>query len=313
MAREGDARRVLVAAAPGVRPPYSDLFAGELLKGWSALTADSYEQARFVLQHQACDVLVVDESVYRGENVEAFAWLARRSQLPLLLLAGGEPALLTYALANGASQWLPRDLAREHPLLLATALDRLAEITDLRRHVGQTEHRLRDSRRQVDRLVNVLWRSMPGDVERRWFMERQMLERLHEEICRVQRYGHPLSLVLAEAEFALEGDADWPESWVAERVIQTKRCCDVAGQYGPQGFMLLLVHTEEPGAAACCRRLEKALARPGGLGEVPAPHRVSFGIAGYTPAVGNSKRLLTRAEQNLEAAKAAGESLSAAV
>jgi GGDEF domain-containing protein len=313
MSGVADPRQVVLAADPGSRPALSELFTRELFKGWSVLTADSFEQVRFVLQHQGCDVLLVDESAYKGEDAEAFAWLARRSELPLLLLAMAEPAMLTFALANGVSQWLPRDLALAHPLLLAAALNQLAQITDLRRHTTQTANRLRDSRRQVDRLVNVLWRSMPGDVERRWFTQRHLLERLHEEIHRVQRYGHPLTIVLGEVQFGPDEDADWPESWIAERIIKAKRCCDVAGQYGPRGFMLVLAHTEEPGAAACCRRLEKALAQPTGPGGLQGPHRVCFGIAGYTPAVGNSKRLLSLAEQHLEAAKIAGEGIEAAV
>ncbi len=313
MAGNGDPRRVLIAVAATARAALAELFTRDVFQAWSVLAADSFDQARFVLQHQGCDVLLIDESLYHGENPEAFAWLTRQSQLPLLLLARTDPSLVADALAHGVTQWLPADLAREHPLLLEAALEQLAQITDLRRHVAQTGNRLRESRRQVDRLVNVLWRSMPGDVERRWFTQRQMLERLHEEISRVQRYGHPLTLVLGEVQPGSETEADWPETWIAERIVKTKRCCDVAGQYGPRGFMLLLTHTEEPGAVACCRRLEKALGQPGGLNPYPGAQRVHFGIARYTAAVGNSKRLLSLAEQNLDATRVAGEGLGAAV
>ena len=40
---------------------------------------------------------------------------------------------------------------------------------------------------------------------------------------------------------------------------RSKRRCDVAGQYGPQGFMLLLPQTPPEGAVHFCRRLQGLL------------------------------------------------------
>src|SRR5947209_12076699 len=51
---------------------------------------------------------------------------------------------------------------------------------------------------------------------------------------------------------------------------QGKRRCDVAGQYGLGGFMLLMVHTPIKGAIHCCRRLQKSIEHP--EGELPGPH-----------------------------------------
>ena len=64
--------------------------------------------------------------------------------------------MVSYALANGASQWLPPNLALEHPLLLAAALNQLAQITDLRRHAAQTGKRLRDFPFDSDRVKAAL-------------------------------------------------------------------------------------------------------------------------------------------------------------
>jgi GGDEF domain-containing protein len=88
----------------------------------------------------------------------------------------------------------------------------------------------------------------------------------------------------------------------------------VAGQYGPHGFLLLLVHTEEKGGAAYCRRLQKILGqRAGSPGNGAHALRTYFGIAADSAGLASAERLLSLAEQQLEASKAAGEGLETAV
>jgi GGDEF domain-containing protein len=307
-------RRVLLTAEAAAGPSLLDLFGKGPLQGWQALAADSFEQARFTLRHRFCDVLAVDETLYDAKNAEGFAWLTRHHQVPMLLLSRMEPGMAAYAMEHGATQWLPYDLAVQHPALLAGALNQVAQINDLRRRIDQVKAKLNDSRRQVDRMVGVLWRSLPTDSERRWFTHRHMLERLHEEVNRTRRYGNPLTVVLGEVPELPAGPSDFAGGWLAEQVMKSKRSCDVAGQYGPHGFMLLLVHTPETGGAVYCRRLQKVLGQqtPAG-GSGVSGLRAYFGLAGDTAAESTSERLLSQAEQNLEAAKTAGERLEAAV
>jgi diguanylate cyclase (GGDEF)-like protein len=314
MPGELEQRRVLLTADSAASPPLLDLFGRGPLKDWQAVAADSFEQARFVLRHQPCDALLVDEGVYKGEYADGFAWLVRRHQLPFLLLARAEPGMVSFALEHGATQWLPYDLALSHPLLLAGALNQVAQVTDLHRRIEQMHSKLHESRRQVDRLVGVLWRSLPQDSEQRWFTHRHMLERLHEEVSRARRYQVPLTLVLGEIGNVPDEQSELAGKWLAEQIMKTKRSADVAGQYGPHGFMLLLVHTEEAGGIAYCRRLQKALGQPSGAaGDFPNSLRAYFGIAGDGAALLTPERLLSLAEQQLEASKTAGEGLEAAV
>jgi diguanylate cyclase (GGDEF)-like protein len=302
-------RRVLVAASAAACPALRQPFAAEPLAGWQVLEADTWERAQFVLGYEACDVLLVDESLAPHGDVEDFTALAGRREVPAVALTGPDPEAATAALAGGADLWLPREPALGHPPLLAAGLAHAAGRGDLRRRLRLTGTSLQETRRHVGRLVDLLWHHAPHDPRTRWFTHRHMLERLQEEIARTARHGTPFSLVLGEVR--RRGEAGEEPSaqltaWAAERIGRVKRRCDVAGQYGPHGFMLLLVNTPEAGAATFCRRLEKSLeqaAATEAVSLVPA-----FGIAVCAGPEATPQGLLRRAEEHLESAKVQEES-----
>jgi diguanylate cyclase (GGDEF)-like protein len=312
MPGEGE-RRVLVAAGASEEALFRTLFAEDCLRDWQPLGADSFEQARFLLQHDTCDLAVVDQSVAARQAREGLAWLTSQHEVPVLLLAGASPDTVTRALRDGAHVWLPRDLALAHPPLLAAAMERATEFTRARRSQRRTADNLRQCRRQVDRLVGLLWRSVPLDTEHHWLTQRHLLERMQEEVARADRYGGPLSVALGEIHTAPLGDEPAPEpvlaDWMTARITRAKRRCDVAGQYGLQGFLLLLVHTPERGAITCCRRLQEVLENPGPAppGGPHGPVRAYFGVASYSPEASTPRGLLRCAEQRLEAARAVKE------
>lgn len=158
------------------------------------------------------------------------------------------------------------------------------------------------------RRVNLLWEAAPSEGRVRWYTQRYMLERLEEEIFRSQRYGGPLTVVLGEVDVeeptrTVRGEAGQAATWIVDQISRRKRRSDVAGQYGLQGFMLLLPQTDEDGAAHCCQRLRGHLEQPAGnLGSF-GPLHVDFGIAGYSSAARSVKSLLCRAEVQLERSK----------
>lgn len=197
MSTDLERRRVLIAAAPGVLASLLRLFDDGLVEGWEAGEAESFEQARFVLQHDLYDVLLLDHSVYRPEEMNGLDWLSRQ-QPPVAYLARPDARALAAVLERGASQWLPRDLGLSHPPLLAAVLNQAAARGDQRRQQRQVGEALLECRRQVRRLVTLLWGLSPTQAHPRWFTQRHMMERLQEEIARAQRYGTPLSLVIGE-------------------------------------------------------------------------------------------------------------------
>jgi diguanylate cyclase (GGDEF)-like protein len=307
MAVELDHRRVLIAAAPAEAPPLLELFTHGRVDGWEADEAESFEQARFMLQHDACDVLMLDHSLYRPEDAHTLAWLSRQPQ-PVAYLAGPDATTVAAVLERGACQWLPRELALSHPALLTAVLNQAAARAEQRRNHRRLGEALQECRRQVQRLVTLLWRLSPTESQPRWFTQRHMMERLQEEIARARRYGMPLSVVLGELRSADEAllppDAPLITAHAAERITHCKRRTDVAGQYGPGGFLLLLAHTPLSGAAVCCRRLRSEL--EDGTAETrtpPGPVAAYFGISGFDTAHPNAKSLLGRAEECLERAR----------
>ena len=131
---------------------------------------------------------------------DALSWLGGPDQTPVLLLADVTPGLIVEALSQGADHWLPRDLALSCPALLAATLQTAAHLADLRRRAKQAGETLADCRRQVSRLVSLLWEATPAEGRHGWFNQRHMLERLDEEVVRTQRHGGAFTVVLGEVQ-----------------------------------------------------------------------------------------------------------------
>jgi GGDEF domain-containing protein len=304
MTEESGGRRVLIAAGEAEQAALGTLFARGLVPGWEPVVAGSYERAYFLLQHDPCDVLLVDDSLYAREAPQALVGLASQAASSLVLFATPAAERITAALDSGVNQWLPRQMVLDHPPLLAAALRQASRWSGLQRRLRLAAEGLQECRRQVSRLVAMLWESNPIERDARWFTQRHMMERLQEEIDRAARHGSPFSVVLGEVRLRADSLLP-PVGWAhlsaltAERIVRVKRRCDVLGQYGPHGFMLLLANTPEPGAVAYCRRLEQYLVQESALAEfVP-----TFGVAGSGEGTPTAQSLLGRAEEQLERAR----------
>jgi diguanylate cyclase (GGDEF)-like protein len=305
MSTDRERRRVLVAARPAEEEALRPLFSADALAGWEPVGADSFHRARFTLQHTACDVLLIDEGLYCAEGPEGLAWLARQQDVPTVFLGGSEAEVCAQAYERGAAICLPRRTTLDHPPLLAAALRRAAGGAEQARGQRRTREALAQCRRQVDRLVGLLWRTVPMDTQTQWCSQRHILERLQEEVARSGRHGHPLTVAVGEVQAPAE-DRAHPDAgrWVAQRLGRIKRRCDVAGQYGPHGFLLLMVHTPGRGGAACCRRLQRALEEPAAPNVGPrGPVRACFGLASHGAQAATPQALLRTAEERLEAAR----------
>jgi GGDEF domain-containing protein len=302
------ARRVVLAACASEAELLRGLFAQEALQAWQPSLVESFEEARFLLQHTACDLVLVDESLSR-QAPEGLAWLAGQRDVPVLFLADPEARRITAAYRDGIHLWLPRELSLAHAPLVAATLERLLEWSSLCHGRHQAAVTLQYCRRQIDQLAAALWRTAPRTAEQPWLGQRELLERLQEEISRTQRHGTPLAVALGEVHPDPRRDGGTKEEplldeWTTQRILRTKRRCDVAGQYGLQGFMLLLVHTPQAGAVTCCRRFQKVLeAVPALAGNGPrGPVRASFGVASFSPDTATARSLISLAERQLQIA-----------
>jgi diguanylate cyclase (GGDEF)-like protein len=302
-------RRVLLAAAEQERAVFRELFGSEPLRNWEVVEADSLERARFVLQLDPCDVLLLDGSLHRDDADGELSWLAGQRRAPVLFLADADPERIAAILRQGAHYWLPGETARGQAAVLAVMLDQVAEFGALQRRSQETSAALEDCRRQVSRLVNLLWEAAPAEGRGRWFTQRSMLARLEEEAIRAGRYGGPLAVLLGEVDSPPRGgrllgdERQQAATWIVDQISRVKRRSDVAGQYGLQGFMMILPQTGEAGATGCCRRLRQLLEQPAETSGPFGPLRVDFGSACFSAEVSSVKSLLRRAEEHLERVK----------
>jgi PleD family two-component response regulator len=314
MPGEFDKRRLLIAASPSEGALARQLLLGSVQDAWDVATAYSIAHARFLLHHEPCDVLLVEEALYRQEGPAALDWLTSQREAPVVFLAGSGPQAVTEALQRGVEHWLPRDLAAAQPAIFRATLEQVVRASELRRRLRRAADALQDCRQQVSRLVNLLWESSAPEASGPWLPQRYMLVRLHEEIARSERQGAPFAIALGEIRPAPAEDVPPPDperlvAWTAQQVLRVKRRADVAGRYGPQGFMLLLVQTPEPNAVLGCQRLRQAMEQAAGsLADTPLTVYVHMGVVGYSAEVNSPKSLLSCAERRLEQAKALPQS-----
>jgi diguanylate cyclase (GGDEF)-like protein len=312
---ENARRRVLLAAELGAAEPIQQLFKSGPLDTWEAVQADCFAQVRFIMQHHPCDVIVVHEGLVQREGEPALGWIVQNPEIPVVFLSSYRPESITQAYRQGVTVCVPRDLTLSHPWLLDAAMHRAMEIGEDCRSRRRSLDQLQQCRKHIDRLVHLIWRTSPMEPNTQWFTQRHTMERLHEEIARTQRHGGALTLAVAEVRREQGGQApavkegemelDHVDVLTSKVVSRAKRRCDVAGHYGMQGFLLLMVQTPKQGGVICCKRLKKMLEQaatdsPGPRG----PIRAYFGLASSAAKTATAQELLLSAEQNLEAAKA---------
>src|SRR5262245_30928835 len=90
-------RRVLVAAGAPALFSLRNLFVHEPLQGWEAIEADSFAQARFIMQHHPCDVVLVNEDLFQRERNQGLSWLMQAHEAPLIVLAGDTAQMVAQA------------------------------------------------------------------------------------------------------------------------------------------------------------------------------------------------------------------------
>ena len=154
-------------------------------------------------------------------------------------------------------------------------------------------------------------------VNNRRYLER----RLHEEIMRSRRHGHPLSCMFVDIDHFKQvndkighhaGDEVLRE--VAARIKAELRSSDAMGRFGGEEFVVVLVDTELKDTLAVAERIRAGIAEPAVTlaGGQKLPVTASIGVA-MLGSVDRSERtemvaqaFLARADQALYQAKSSG-------
>jgi diguanylate cyclase (GGDEF)-like protein len=144
---------------------------------------------------------------------------------------------------------------------------------------------------------------------------RSFAQTLGLEVRRAERFGDPLTLVLADIDdFKQVNDSyghqmgDTVLKRFADVLRANVRDFDVPARYGGEEFAILLPETELAGGEHLARRLQTALSnvRVPGIEGDRAPVTASFGVASF-PHARNAEELLAAADRALYRAKREGK------
>jgi diguanylate cyclase (GGDEF)-like protein len=146
-----------------------------------------------------------------------------------------------------------------------------------------------------------------------------LTERLHQEIKRSQRYGHPLSIVMSDIDHFKDVNdrhghraGDQILKVFVSRIAGSIRIdVDWMARYGGEEFLIVLPETDLPSACIVAERLRRLVA------EAPFPLKggecritASFGVTSYSPALQveriNLDQLMEQADEFLYEAKREG-------
>ena len=140
---DSERRRVLIGTSSEHQNIFRDLFRRHPLERWVIREASSFSRARFVLEHEPCDVLLVNDDLYEREGGQGLAWLAWQRELPIVLLIGQSPETYARAYQLGVSVCLPCDQVLAHPPILSGALDQAVRICEMRFGYQRIKEQLR--------------------------------------------------------------------------------------------------------------------------------------------------------------------------
>lgn len=208
-------------------------------------------------------------------------------------------------------------LHREGDGLVAVISERRERPGDERlgRELRGTIEELLSARRTVDLQRQELERLASFDPLTGVASRAAIIDRLRIEIAQARRYNHPVAAVLLDVDGFAEinaragvagGDALLRE--VALRMRLRVREADALGRAGSDGFLAVLPHTDEAGAATFAEALRRRLAQsPLTIGDELVEITVSIGVAVMRPAEElDLDGLLVRAVEALGSARAAG-------
>ncbi|MFH1094472.1 MAG: diguanylate cyclase [Candidatus Omnitrophota bacterium] len=148
------------------------------------------------------------------------------------------------------------------------------------------------------------------------FNHRYFQTHLQTEVARVQRYPHPLSLIMFDIdEFKAFNDTyghpmgDMVLSQIAREIKKTVRRVDIACRYGGEEFAIILPETKLEEAVYVAEKIRscvEALCFDTGKGTKKKKMTVSGGVAHFQPGM-NKEELVHNADVSLYKAKSGGK------
>ena len=285
-----------------------DVFASSvcaLLEPWSATLelarATDIASAENALLANRYDLILSDYQLPDGTSLDLFTRLALQIELPPFILISGQGSedLVAQAVRRGACDYLPKLGLNQDRLIqsILAALERVRLRGEL-----QSAHRYLAEMATRDELTGL-------------FNRRYLMQSLETELNRARRYHQPLTLCLFDLDhFKQLNDCHGHDAGdtvlraVARTLQQTVRSPDIAGRYGGEEFMILLINTDLRKAELFANRLRENIgARTYHFpGAQPLTVTCSIGLTQYSPDEQDSAALIAHADKAMYIAKRRG-------
>lgn len=297
----------------------------QLLRASSLFRCQVYQAADLdsateLIKQVRPDALILDSLLPHGrlrqDAVTCMRSLCRlQSDAAFVILAQEEDqAHAVYALQEGASDYLLKDHVQRNPVNFFRSIKSAVQRKLLEREFQRAVELLRERNRELEMVNQQLWKLSHTDELTGHFNRRHIMSRLDEEVSRGTRYGSRLSLVLADIDHFkhindtfghLAGDRALQA--IADLFRSKLRESDLIGRFGGEEFLMILPHTDLPGAEAFCHRLRDHIENhPVRLGDALVHITSSFGLASLSPELDTVQKLLRIADRNLYRAKSQG-------
>ncbi len=149
------------------------------------------------------------------------------------------------------------------------------------------------------------------------FNRRYFNDRVQREFNRAERYTHKMSFIMTDIDhFKNFNDTyghhigDEVLKWVAGKLSQGLRDCDILARYGGEEFIIILPETDKAGATFVAEKLRKSIAeQSGAFGNIlnlDISITMSLGVSSFPGDGKNVNEMIEIADQHLYVAKANG-------
>jgi two-component system cell cycle response regulator len=281
-----------------------------LLSGAELTVADAGSGAEALekLREDPPDLVVLGRSLPDMDGLDLLPQLkGTHDQFTPVLIASHRSATAerVLGLQRGADDYLPLPCDPDELLARVRALLRVKEMHD----------RVLSIQRELERLV-------VSDPLTGLYNRRYLIERLGQEMNRVDRYGGKLAFAMIDLDgFKPVNDkyghvfGDRLLRAVASEISRSLRTPDVAARYGGDEFAVILPQTQPEGALRVCERIRKAVEQLAlSSGDIPVSVTATLGVADY-PAEGiaTAEELIQAADEALYGAKRGGKNRYSAV
>lgn len=286
--------------------PVQRMLVGRMLTraGFEVVTAEDGEQALKLLALGDISLLVTDWEMprldglslcraVRSMNLEHYVYV-------IVVTSRDAVEHVVMGLQAGADDYLVKPVLEPELLARLNTGKRLIDI----------ERSLRVANEENLRLS--ITDPLTGMYNRRYLMDQ-----LHRELDRAQRYQHPLSLMLCDVDhFKRINDTHGHQTGdevlirFAQSLRQSLRDTDWIARYGGEEFVVVLPETTIANATAVAERCRTSLAAtPYQIADAIVPVTASFGVSGWEPGMGVETafdRLIAAADSGVYASKSGG-------